>query len=192
MGFSREEQKVARTLELSHGGHDYDWLMSQDDYKPLYPGIDAAPVDEWDRKVCVMEFVNFVRHGVVDDKPPCVSAVIRDICIERNDEARDEPVVFAALRKIAPELIHTAPTRISGKTGKTVTDLRNPTYRAAERERKRIRDAFVDRWCNRHGYYDWADEFDTGVLSVRSFNALIRELIAVAKFEPALPEGGAE
>lgn len=190
MAFTEQEQKVAATLKLDYGSHDGEFKTSIEGGANLLDGW--MKVEHWDRKVCVMEFVNFIRHGVVDDDPPCVSKVIRNICIERNDEGTTKGIL-PALKRIAPEVIHTAPTRMSARGDRVLRDISNKEFKAAESERREMVGEFKKHWELTHkDNPEFADGelFNFAMPSVREFNAFLRKLIAVGKFEPVPDAGG--
>jgi hypothetical protein len=159
------KSKILNALKLDVGSHR---------------SMDQSERDLADMQVCVMEAVNYIQHRHIGDDPPCVSKVITDLMIARNDSVgHDER---QALKCLVPDIIHTAPTEKC--VGRVVTATRNRSYMRAEADRAATVNDFVQAWNRKRSDYDY-DEIEDIVdeLSVRKFNKLIRELADVARFE---------
>lgn len=160
-----DKLKILRKLRIASGGHSH---LTQDE------------VADHNKQVCIMEAINYVQHGIIDDAPPCVSYTIVGLMIDRNDTITNDKE-RNKLKKLAPEIVHTAPTK-RAKGGRVVTAMGNKRYKAAEAKRQAIEVAFREKAVGKDSYgYDCYR--DPATCSVREFNKLIRELAAVAKFE---------
>lgn len=127
-------------------------------------------------ETCIMEAISYIRHGVIDDQPPCVSQSIGSLMMRRNDSPiSDED--RNKLKLLAKDIINTAPTRKT-PTGRLRQDKRNREYRKAERQRQAM-------LCEFYSTSSFTDHGYGGIskVPVRVFNRLVRDLAAVAKFE---------
>lgn len=160
-----DKLKILRKLRIAAGGHSH---LTQDE------------IADHNKQVCIMEAINYIQHGIINDTPPCVSETITGLMIDRNDTITNDKE-RNKLKKLAPEIVHTAPTK-RAKGGIVVTATDNKQYKAAEAKRHAIEAAFREKAVGKDSWgYDRYR--DPSTCSVREFNALIRKLAAVAKFE---------
>jgi hypothetical protein len=161
-----------------------------------------------DNAICIMEATAYILgYDDINDDPPCTSEVIKQCMITLNDSINSGRT-RNKLKELIPEIVNTAPTewRKNSFTNPISWHLRtvigNHDYKNAENKRKQIlidavvplvkadkRNYDVDEWQ----YIDDAWDVDSlmNVLinkwTYKQLFAIIREMVAVAKFDGAVP-----
>lgn len=184
------------------------------------PNADEVKTDD-DGKIthvppslCIMEATSYILgwdqepgHNV-SDGPPCTSEVISQLMIELNDDDNVSDRSRAAMKRVIPDIINTAPLVwaidrkhgcLKDKDRKCVRDANNnivypevlktnttdKDYRAAEDKREEMIDAFWQGQPKKKGEYGEMETPEKGEISMSKWLDLIRELAAVAKFDAA-------
>jgi len=173
---------------------------------------DSGKITKMPPSLCIMEATSYILgwdqepgHNV-NDGPPCTSETIGQLMIELNDDVTDRQ--RAMMKQVIPDIINTAPLVwaidrkhgcVKGPDGKCVrddnghvvypdalaTDTRDKDYQAAENKREEMIDAFMEAQPKKKSEYGDLERPEKSEIPMSKWIVLIRELVAVAKFDTA-------
>lgn len=134
-----------------------------------------------DKKMCVMQAVRYItderyRNLALldyDYRPVCVSNELTSLMVEINDEGMSDEDRQKLLR-LVPEMLNTAPILLLDN-GLEKRDEKDPDYRAAEAERRKLMN---EKW--QFGILE--DSRSDKPVKMDTVIKRVRELIAVKKF----------